>query len=204
MKGYTIQHSIDLLEKAVENGGGSGGSTTAADVSYNNTSSHLTADDVQEAIDELNTAIGSITVTAADVSYDNTSSHLTADDVQEAIDELNTKITEPTNYYPTDTNEHQIGDNLYVRRFTGASLSALLNVLIEGATGTLVDAYGYVSSSSDRVQLGMYYGNTDFAFVYQEKTSGNIGVQTGTGLRDAYDIYVVYTKGVTPNTRKKK
>ena len=61
MKGYTIQHSIDLLEDSVEDlearpsGGG-----TAADVSYDNTSSHLTADDVQEAIDELNTAISQI------------------------------------------------------------------------------------------------------------------------------------------------
>lgn len=53
MKGYTIQHSIDLLEKAVENGGGSGGGSTAADISYDNTSSGLTADDVQEAIDEI-------------------------------------------------------------------------------------------------------------------------------------------------------
>ena len=58
MKGYTIQHSIDLLEDQVEDlearpsGGGS-----AADVSYDNTTSHLTADDVQDAIDELNTAI---------------------------------------------------------------------------------------------------------------------------------------------------
>ena len=54
MKGYTIQHSIDLLEDSVEDlearpsGGG-----TAADISYDNTTSHLTADDVQEAIDEL-------------------------------------------------------------------------------------------------------------------------------------------------------
>ena len=53
MKGYTIQESIELLEKAVENGSGSGGASTAADVSYDNTSSGLTADDVQEAIDEL-------------------------------------------------------------------------------------------------------------------------------------------------------
>ena len=54
MKGYTIQNSIDMLEKAIENGSGSGGASTAADVSYDNTSSGLTADDVQEAIDELN------------------------------------------------------------------------------------------------------------------------------------------------------
>lgn len=55
MKGYTIQHSINLLEDSVEDlearpsGGGA-----AADVSYDNTTSHLTADDVQDAIDELN------------------------------------------------------------------------------------------------------------------------------------------------------
>ena len=51
MKGYTIQHSIELLEKNAGNGGS--GASTAADVSYNNTSSGLTADDVQEAIDEI-------------------------------------------------------------------------------------------------------------------------------------------------------
>ena len=60
MKGYTIQNSIDLLEKAVEKGGGSGGASTTADVSYDNTSSHLTADDVQEAIDELVSEIADI------------------------------------------------------------------------------------------------------------------------------------------------
>ena len=57
MKGYTIQHSIDLLEKAVENGSGGGEGTSAANVSYSNTSSGLTADDVQEAIDELTAMI---------------------------------------------------------------------------------------------------------------------------------------------------
>ena len=53
MKGFTIQKSIDLLEEAVAKGSGSGGETTAANVSYDNTTSGLTADDVQAAIDEL-------------------------------------------------------------------------------------------------------------------------------------------------------
>ena len=53
MRGYTIQNSIDLLEK--NGGGGSPTSVTASGVSYDNTSSGLTADDVQEAIDEVNT-----------------------------------------------------------------------------------------------------------------------------------------------------
>lgn len=57
MKGYTIQHSIDLLEKAVENSGGSGGASTASEVSYDNTTSGLVATNVQAAIDELDTGI---------------------------------------------------------------------------------------------------------------------------------------------------
>ena len=84
MKGFTIQNSIDLLEKTVQDGI-SGGSTTAEKVTYDNTTSHLTADDVQEAIDEI---VSSMPTTAANLTYDNTSSGLTADDVQEAIDEV--------------------------------------------------------------------------------------------------------------------
>lgn len=53
MKGYTIQNSINLLEKAETGGGGGGDSITAVDVSYDNTTSGLTATDVQSALDEL-------------------------------------------------------------------------------------------------------------------------------------------------------
>ena len=60
--------------------------TTAADVTYDNTDSGLTADDVQEAIDEVAGKIADLS--AEDVAYDNTASGLTADDVQAAIDEI--------------------------------------------------------------------------------------------------------------------
>lgn len=54
MRGYTIQESINRLEKKVADGsGGSGGASSAADVSYDNTSSGLTATNVQAAIDEV-------------------------------------------------------------------------------------------------------------------------------------------------------
>lgn len=63
MKGYTIQHSIDLLEKKVENsGGGSSGGGTAADVSYSNTSSGLVATNVQSAIDEIDGVVDNLLV----------------------------------------------------------------------------------------------------------------------------------------------
>ena len=112
MKGYTIQNSIDLLEKKGNSGGG-GGETSAADVSYDNKSSHLTADDVQEAIDEINAKIVS---TAAGISYDNTSSGLTADDVQEAIDELKRAIGATPVLPDTETLLYNDGTNDVYRK----------------------------------------------------------------------------------------
>ena len=58
-------------------------SQTASAIEYDNTGSGLTADDVQDAIDEIAPAL-----TAEGTSYDNTGSGLTADDVQRAINEL--------------------------------------------------------------------------------------------------------------------
>ena len=59
---------------------------SAADISYNNTSSGMSALTTQEAIDELNTDI--TTLEAEDISYDNTTSGLSSTDTQDAIDEL--------------------------------------------------------------------------------------------------------------------
>ena len=50
MKGYTIQHSIELLEKQA--GSGSGAST-ASDVSFDNTGTGLVSTDVQTALGEI-------------------------------------------------------------------------------------------------------------------------------------------------------
>ena len=61
MKGYTIQNSIDLLEKSFEKIENTPIATVDADdVTYDNTSSGLTADDVQAAIDELNSSISDV------------------------------------------------------------------------------------------------------------------------------------------------
>lgn len=53
MKGYTIQHSIELLEKQA--GSGSGGASTASEVSFDNTGTGLVATNVQTALGELDT-----------------------------------------------------------------------------------------------------------------------------------------------------
>ena len=52
MRGYTIQNSINLLEK--EKGGGAGGASSAADVSFDNTGTGIVATNVQNAITEIN------------------------------------------------------------------------------------------------------------------------------------------------------
>lgn len=54
MKGYTIQNSINLLEKNAK-GGGPSGPTSAENVTFDNTGTGLVADDVQSAIVEVNT-----------------------------------------------------------------------------------------------------------------------------------------------------
>ena len=69
---------------------GGSGTVDAADVSYSNSESGLTATNVQGAIDELKQEVEDIPVVdnASDVNYDNTASGLTANNVQSAIDEL--------------------------------------------------------------------------------------------------------------------
>lgn len=67
-----------------ENGAGGSASIDADDVTYDNTSSGLTATNVQDAIDEL--------ASADNISYDNTTSGLTATDVQDAIDEVEDRV----------------------------------------------------------------------------------------------------------------
>ena len=81
--------NIKKLEKAIK------GADDASEISYDNTESHLTASNVQAAIDEVVTGLSSLA--AEDVSYDNTDSGLTADDVQAAIDEVFANFS---NYLP--------------------------------------------------------------------------------------------------------
>ena len=64
---------------------------TASDIAYDNSNTGLTADDTQEAIDEV---LSKVPVNASGLSYSNTQSGLTADDVQEAIDELASQSTD--------------------------------------------------------------------------------------------------------------
>lgn len=94
----TIIGAINELKADIDALDPSGEGIEAENVSYDNTSSGLTADDVQSAIDEINAKIPqSVNVEADDVAYDNTDSGLTATNVQDAIDELATSAPEKNN-----------------------------------------------------------------------------------------------------------
>ena len=203
MKGFTIQNSIDLLEKAVESGSGG---TTAASVTYDNTTSHLTADDVQEAIDEIVASMPTVP-TAASVTYDNTTSHLTADDVQEAIDELNTKIL-PVGTYSTD--ETVVGKwlddrDIYRKVFP-------VETAITLASGLWTDLTGVDNTGMDMV-LGVTIFQYDTSeFVCSMPVGGYKGTtvvralsfRSQTTIAIGSYIAVDYLKSAPTNTRKKK
>lgn len=72
------------LEKLENKPGGAGGD--AEDIGYDNSTSHLTADNVQAAIDEVVADIADLS--ADDVAYDPTASGLQSINVQDAIDEV--------------------------------------------------------------------------------------------------------------------
>ena len=65
-------------------------SSDAVDITYDNTTSGLTATDVQNAIDELAASGGAST--AADITFTNTNSWIDSTNVQAAIDEVANKI----------------------------------------------------------------------------------------------------------------
>ncbi len=194
MKGYTIQHSIELLEEEVKNGGGSGGPTTAENVSYDNTDSGLTAETVQAAIDEidgaLDTATGNITT-------------------------LSGKVTDAGSY---STTEKEIGtwiDGRPVYRKVidvGAYPNATSKNVAHGITDLdVVISVDMFAGDSQRTGFlpGMYCA-VDAAFtnysVQYNVTNENITIVTGQD-RSAYSGYavIVYVKTApVTNTRKKK
>jgi hypothetical protein len=67
-------------------------SVSADQVTYDNSTSGLTATDVQAAIDEIENIIDNLSSAASDITYDNGTSGLTATNVQDAIDELENEI----------------------------------------------------------------------------------------------------------------
>ena len=183
MKGYTIQHSIELLEEEVKNGGGSGGPTTAANVSYDNTTSQLTADDVQEAIDEVVGMIGAIPVYTG-VEYSETEAK-----IGKWID----------------------GADLYQKTISCGALpnttDKVVPHLITGIDKILgIEGIAVNTTSGAAVQLGFATTVTASNYaVWCDKTNITLRTAGNAAAYDACYVTLRYTK--TPaetNTRKKK
>ena len=106
-KKFEMQSNGTWSDITTSSGGGGGATVylTADNIAYDNTTSGLTADDVQEAIDEIVSEMPIIpsTYDADDINYDNTTSGLTATNVQDALDEIVSDIpTIPSTYDADD------------------------------------------------------------------------------------------------------
>lgn len=150
--------------------GGGGGASSADDVSYDNTDSGLTADNVQDAIDEVNAKVEGLD--ASDIAFDNTDTGMTADDVQEAIGELNSKTSYSTadvDYTPTGTLKvTQVLDNLFALIDTSK-----LTPNSKLFTGIQVFSITYLTSSRVQfAQLGCSSSNNDLLMI-DMKASGS-------------------------------
>lgn len=99
-----------------------GGSSVDADiVVYDNTTSGLSATNVQSAIDEI---VAGGAVDADDVTYSNTASGLTATNVQDAIDELASSGVGGVTYSTSEVDTGDVwtdGRHIYRKTFSGTS-----------------------------------------------------------------------------------
>ena len=187
MKGFTYKESIDLLEKEIKNAsGGGGGGGTAADVSYDNTDSGLTAETVQAAIDEVDgnvdTLSGTVTTLSGDVS-DLKEGHLYS-------------TTEKVIGKWTD------GSDVYEKVIVfETSVAVQLNATW---VSTGVDATGINELISATVKSQKFILNTVSVLIdanlFKLTTVGNMG----SGTVNASSMIVRYTKTAPTRTSKKK
>lgn len=124
----------------------------AGDISYDNTSSGLTADDVQEAIDELNTGIGGISEL---IPSDATSSNklATADDIPDAVAANPGGAAEAG-----DLSKLQIGDNIYNIPSAAGTVTDYSYVVnnVSFTANTWVKVSEYTALSSGIYALGVF------------------------------------------------
>ena len=182
MKGYTIQNSINELEEKVEKLKGSGGASTAAEVSYDNTTSHLTADDVQEAIDELSASIDALEVSS--VLYNTTESQI-------GVLSDNTPVYEKT-FILSDTDVPVSGTPKAISVDEGITILDINGVLTFADEVTPLDFYlnvGFFSNCREVISDHALYISATF---------------TGKTCTQAL-VKIIYTKPAPQsNTRSKK
>ena len=140
-------------------------SSAASEITYNNTSSGLLAENTQAAIDEVNNKIPVVPdhYDAEDIIYDNTSSELASTDVQSAIDELAENMgstAEDTTFDDTDVtfsaNNVQSAFENIIKKLTQAQYDALtpaeqlngtIYFIVDGGPPTPTSNAGVIAAS---------------------------------------------------------
>lgn len=161
---------------------GGGTDIEADNVEYDNTTSGLTATNVQSAIDEVLASIPTPgQIEADDIAYDNQTSGLTATDVQSAIDEVNDKIT--GEIYDLDLG------NSVTATLTGASTLGIDSnnsdvKVLTNADGSIGKIYGGISTTNSLTVTGSTVEYTKIATI----SASNL-----PAIDTAYDIAIGYT-----------
>lgn len=150
-----------------------GGSTVTADVvSYDNTASGLSADNVQDAIDEVHNS--------SNIAYDNTTSGLSATNVKSAIDEL---ATGTGGGYDLDITAH-MGD---------CTLSPTSGVTFSDALGFSDVKYAINDDYSiGKIYGGIYAQIANGTLQAGENIIGTITTPNMPAITNSYDILVSY------------
>ena len=172
----TIIGAINELAAEIQPSGG----VSAASVSYDNTTSGLTATNVQAAIDEVKTDIPD---SAADISYNNATSGLSANTVQAAIDE----IVSSSNVFTqagtaTGTTAVTIPANateIMCKVDINSTLSVTMSILKLMGTKQYID--GYMNSASNYCSVILDYNSTANTVAINSVTlNGSVTTNTAT------------------------
>lgn len=196
MDGTILGKKYDLMGS----GGGGGGASSADKVSYDNTTSQLTADNVQEAIDEV---VGELSDVSSDISdiatvVGDTDGGLVKDvaDLGTDVSGLSSDVTDLQNankYLTTETLVGKWGNaNLYRKVVNVAELPNTTSVEVTlGISGyTLRRLEAYYGGASEAGNLFVYL--TD---MFYNVSTDKLTLQTNTDMSDfAGTIVVEYTK----------
>ena len=147
------------------------GSVVRIDGKVGSANLDTTAQDLSGAVNELNTAIGAITVpTAAEVTYNNTASGLTADDVQEAIDEIDGKIA-----------SHDFGAVVDLSSYTSDAYVTPTDGYLHLYAGTSASVIGEVYRDDNTKAFDLKVDNSRNAIYVKKGVKIKCGTVTGTG-----------------------
>jgi hypothetical protein len=123
---------------------------TAANISYDNSSSKMMAENVQDAITELKNGQGS--GTAEDITYDNTTSKLKATNAQAAIDEVQSSLSDVKKTADSAVQTDNVGKANGVAGLdkTGVVPTAQLPTFVTGISVTVENMTICISADSSK------------------------------------------------------